>query len=400
MPNALRLASTTIPLYDVRRVLQNRAQFRRDAEPYLRLANSLYVPGGSDPARGWLLFSRNDYNQIDLYNTSLELLLDDFANGPLALQNLAISRAWCVTRGIASDPSAVYLVEVTDRRGVLCNPWVEWPTLTQYNVRAPAYPGQFYADSQNGLAPWTWDGLVGDLWAQMPLLGPYPGLPVVPTSTPEGWNFPGVSAWSALNAALSYLGLMIAVDLRQSASYTIVARGDADASFTALTARYASALEDDREWIDVGSARVPSAVTVYFHRRNQYYGTEETVRRDSLQWWSTPAYSVTLPAPAAFLQSAGKHHVWSGFTVRYDIDGQPLAADVAQAAIVAQGEVDSYFANVYWSTLGAMDRVYAGALPFASGSQVGGVCWHQRDEWAWRTRIWRGDLPVEVQWND
>lgn len=393
------------PLFDPRHERDLRERFGRPAVPELRLANSLYVSGGRWPARAWVLVRRGDYNLFNLYATNFQLVINDLrqAQQPLTFKNLAIVQARCVSRGVAADPDAVYLVELTDRRGVIDSPWFSAPTESFYNVLAPAYSAatsthdRYYQGSLNSGTPWDWNGMVGDLWGQLSLyLGPYPGLPVTPEGTPEGFTFIGVSCWEALNKVLCLLGLSVAVDLTNANPYTIVQGGAADANFAALTTLYAGLLEDDMEWVDGGSGRVPGSVVVYGHRRNEQYGTEETVRRDLLQWSQAPFYSVTVPAPAAFSAAAGQHHLWVEMTVRFDADGNPNAADATAFAAVAAERVTQYYQEVFRGTQGYMRRTYAGALPFATGSLVDGVCWHM-DFTPQRPRS-PGEPPLGVGW--
>lgn len=400
-----------IPLYDPRGARDDRRRFRRDALPALGRANSFYCPAGRWASRGWLLLARGDYDRLDRYSTSLQLEVGDTSLpdnvGPL--NSLAIVQAQCVTRGLAADPNALYLVEVTDARGVLANQWFSHPTTSNYNIRSPAYPETFYlatmqdypAAGAGSKTTWTWSSMLQNLWEQMPLLGSWPGLPYAPAGTPEGFWFPGVSAWKALNDVLDHLGMTVACDLTQASPFTVVSEGADDPAFDALQARYATHLEDDREWIDVGAARVPATVKVFFRRRNSICGTEETTpyRNDSTagQWATGATYSVTIDAPDLFASAAGTHHVWSDFTVRYDEDSNPIAADVVQATLIARERVTQYFARVYSQTLGSLSRTYAGALPFATGSQVDGVCWRQDyasdARQGWRTEIVRGRYP-------
>lgn len=404
MPNTLGYTNTgggqfTARLMDPRPERYNRSRLARFHIPQLELVNSVYVGSGRWPTRGWLLMLRREYDLLDRYSTSLVLNLEDTRNDTnLTLYNLAIAQARCVSRGLPSDPAAVYLVEVTDRRGVIWNEWFARPTNTQYNVRAPAYPQQYYQDSGGGF---TWTGMVSDLWGQMPLLGTYPGLPVAPADDPEGFIFPGVSAWEAMHLILDRLGVNLTVDLTSPASqFGLVSGGADDPAFDELTARYALLKEDDLEYIDTGAARVPGEVTVYFHRRNALYGTEETVRRDTLQWSTTPLYEVTVTSPFPFNSAPGRHYLHSEFTVRYDVDGVPFPTDVATAASVADEMTRSYFDRIYSRTSGFMRRTYTGCLPFKTGSQCDGVCWHQsfdpgRERSGWRTEIIRGP---EVPW--
>lgn len=397
-----------LPLCDPRFERANRTQFIRDNIPELRCANGIFISGGRWPVRAYLLVQRQYLNALlaqgtdpanpyaPLYRTDFQLYLEDFRNAQLVLKNLALAHARCVSRGIAADPKAVYLLELTDARGVVQSPVASWPLVRQYNVLAPAYPGQYYSASQNSGTPWTWGTLLADIWNSMTPLGAFPGLPSTPSGTPTNLIFLGVPAWPALCNQLDRLGLTVGVDLTQSAPYSIVQRGATDAAFTNLTAQFAGAIEEDYEWISAGSARVPGSVTVFFHRQNQYYGTEETLRLDGLQWSSTPLYSVNVTAPARFASSAGSHVLWDDFVVRFDTDGNPLAADVATATTIAQERVSQYYDRVYWDTLGSLKRIYTGLVPFAAGSQVAGVRFYMdmvRGQLSWCTEVIRSAGP-------
>jgi hypothetical protein len=422
MPNCLNIVSAggtvlySVPLVDPALVRGLRDRFNRPRVPELAFANAFYCPGHRWPARGWVLLGRAGYNQITtllgasgLYKTNFQLNLDDFFNlqnvtggsgqpatNGILLQNLALTQARCVTRGLASSPNAIYLVELTDPRGLLSNAWFQAPTTSQYNVISPAYPGQFYSlSTPGGGTPWNWNAMVADLWGQMPVLGAYPGLPITPAGTPEGFVFPGVSCWDALCSVLDLLGLTISVNLTKSAPYGIVSLMGTDAAFTSLQSQYLSSLEEDLEWIDAGAGRVPGKVTIYFHRYNAQYGTEETVRRDALQWASTPLYSVTVTGPSPYSNSPGTHYIWDDFQVSYDVNNLPVAADAATAATIAAERAQQYYNRVTRGTAGYLTQVYAGAINFFTGSLCDGVCWYQREgRLAWRTEVLRGpDQP-------
>jgi hypothetical protein len=379
------------PLYDPRFEQASRRRFFRQNIPALRFANALYCPLGQLPCRGWFLIRREDLDDIDTYSTDLALTINN-----LTFSGLTVVQSRCVSTGSAGDPDAIYLVLATDARGVLENQWVSFPTDSAYNIRAPAYPQEFYEFSLDAGSPWTWSTMIENLWEQMPLLGAFPGLPATPAGTPEGWWLAGQGAWPALCAILDQVGFAVGCDLTSATPYTIVQPGAADPDQGAAALAYRTLLEDDLEYVDTGSGRVPGLVTVYFHRRNEIYGTEETIRRDTGQWADSVLYEVTLAAPAAFAAAAGTHHIWSDFTVRHDVDGVPLATDVATAAAIATREVDAYFARIYRSTLGSMHRVYATALPFTTGSQVDGVAWRmdfQSGRKGWITEVIRGVWP-------
>jgi len=397
--NTFGTAKIQVPLTDPRDARRFRQRFRRDAIPELDYANSLYVPVGQNSVRGWILLTRSRYDKVRGYGNAFTLNLADVnTNSGLTFTNLSIVQARCVTTGLIDDPGAVYLVELTDQQGILANEWFQYPANVYYNVLAPAYPTLYYANSLNAGTPWTWSGMIGNLWGQMAsFLGMYPGLPTTPSGTPTNWNLPGVSAWNALCSMLEHVGLGVSCDLTQASPYGIVSLGADDLVFDALATKYAGLIEDDLNWIDSGSGRVPGTVVVYFRRVNQYYGTEETVRRDSLQWSTAGIYPVSVSAPAFFTGAQGVHFLHDDFPIRYDIDGNPLAADVATANAIAAERVSQYFDDIYSRTSGYLNRTYAGVLPFYAGSQVDCVCWRQdfRDNAreGWRTQIMRGHLP-------
>lgn len=385
-------------LVDPRSAREDRKRFRRAPVPNLNRANSLSVPSGCDPARGWFLLPRGEYDLLDPYDTDLRLHISDTRRSANvgAMRGLAVVQAQCVTRGIELDPDAIYLVEVTDARGVLHNEWFSHPLVAAYNIRSPAYPQTFQPSSMNGGTTWTWSTMLQDIWEGMTLLGTWPGLPYSPAGTPEGFWFTGVPAWPALCDVLDHLGLVVACDLTQDSPYTIVRRGAADATHETLTTLYTTHLEDDLEWLDVGAGRVPKTVTVLFRRRNATYGTEETTpyRNDAVarQWNMGAVYSVPVTATGDFASAVGEHHLWSDFTVRHDHNGDPLAEDVTTAATIAAERATDYYARIYSQTLGRMSHTYAGALPFATGSRVDGVRWsmdHSRYG-GWTTEVSRG----------
>lgn len=402
--NTFGSTSWQCPLYDPRGVTEDRERFNRDRVPELSLTNCLHVPTGVTPTRGYLLIAREDYDHLDRYSTSLTLDLGDprQSDNVGTIRGLSIVQARCVTRGLATDPHALYLVEVTDARGLLHNEWYSHPLTAAYNVRVPAYPDSFLLSSMapyptagaDARTTWTWSTMLRDVWERMPLLGTWPGLPYAPTGTPEGFWFTGVPAWPVLCDLLANVGMVVAVDPTSASPYTIVDDGAADSALAALQARYVTHLVDDAEWIDVGAGRVPGSVVVHFRRRYAYYGAEETVTYGPRAWASGAVHTVTVTAPAAFTGAVGTHHIWSDFTVRVDQNGDANTTDLATAATIAAERVEQYFDRIYSGTYGHMSQTYAGALPFSTGSQVDSVYWHmdhRHPQHGWSTAIQRGD---------
>lgn len=385
--NTFGSASLQFPLHDPKGVQAERIRFERDAVPELAKVNTFLCPSGRRASTGWVLLKKSDYGRLDKYSTALQL----HVGSTIVLKNLAIVQAKCVTRGVSDS---LYLVELTDARGVLANKWFQAPLVFEYNIRAPAYPETVYYNTLNSGTTWTWSTMLQNMWPSV--LGAWPGLPITPTGTPEGLRFEGVPVWTALCDVLDYLGLAVACDLRATAPFTIVQLGASDASFTQLQTLYAKYLEDELTYIDTGAGRVPATVTVLFRRRNRIFGTEETVTYDNgaiaKQWAANSVYRVLISAPSTFSGAVGSHYIWSDFTVRYDHNSDPLPADTAIAATIAQERVDQYFAKVYHQTLGSMLQVYGGARPFVTGTRVDSVyyCIDTNKRHGWKTKIARG----------
>ena len=426
--NSFGSSAKQYPLYDPLTVRENRERFGREPVPYLDCANSLYIPTGRWSTRGWILLRRSDYDLIDKYSAALQLQIGDpnKTDNIGTLKNLSIVQAQCVTRGLSSAKNAIYLVELTDVRGILQNQWFQYPLTAAYNIRSPAHAQTFQLGSMKDYptagpyskTTWTWATMIQDIWERINtptnFLGIWPGLPITPTGTPEGWWFQGVPAWNALNDVLKHIGLTIACDLTLANPFTIIQPGNADTAFTNLQTTYKTNLEDDMEWVDTGSGRVPGTVVVLFRRRNFVYGSEETVTyrsgsmnlaMDNLhpewdmaqQWNMNAVYSVSVSAPSTFTGATGRHFIWDDFTVRYDHDSNPITADTTVASQIAQERVTQYFANIYRQTKGFMTQVYAGALPFKTGSLVDGVGWRMNRRngarKGWETKVVRGKCP-------
>ena len=165
MPNTFGTSNAAyqFPLVDPRPIMRARSRFLRDEIPELADANSLSVPAGRRPARGWILLSRANYNTLKslaapgfsvdtgLYSTAFQLQIDECMGAAglpaLTFKNLSIVQARCVTTGKAADEAAVYLIELTDLRGAVANRWFQPPAVKYYNVRSPAYPDNYYTDS-------------------------------------------------------------------------------------------------------------------------------------------------------------------------------------------------------------------------------------------------------------
>src|SRR6267142_2690629 len=97
--------SRQFALCDPREVRHSRKRFHRDEIKALEYANSFYCPAGRWPSRGYILLPRFEYEQLDIYSTSLQLNIGDTRN-PNNLQDLnslAISKTTRVSTGLDDE---------------------------------------------------------------------------------------------------------------------------------------------------------------------------------------------------------------------------------------------------------------------------------------------------------
>lgn len=119
----------------------------RHAPPEAFNANSLYVPSGEDPAHGWLFMRRSDLDALNLNDVfSLVFELEDERTG------LTTTRTWnglIICREpvnlsptlTANNPLSRYLVEVSDARWRVQNPYFCVSLAKMYNVSSNANNG-------------------------------------------------------------------------------------------------------------------------------------------------------------------------------------------------------------------------------------------------------------------
>lgn len=391
------------PILDLDAVIAMRRKGGGDDDGCLNLenANSFTQHAGRTPSHGWILLSRTSYLALNRY-AAQTLVITDGGGATITLKNIYVVGARSPWRGRPADPLSPFLVELTDARGLLKSKIGSTPIYNQYNVLAPAYAGaaltyaSYYRQSIPGATTvWTWDTMLQNLWANAGLLGTWPGLPgtYAPVGTPEGWVFNGTPVWDAICDVLEHLGMAVTCDLTLATNpFSVVHVGDADTNFAAQLTASAKVLMEDEDPVSLAAGAVPGHVTVYFHRRNQYAGTESTMTRkniggpESEQWFNQTEYTLNVSTGYASPQS---WELWDDFTVRFDESSTALAADTTTAATIAAARVADYVSFITRGGNGDMRQVYAGLRAFKTGSLVDAVCYRHHDRRDWVTEIVR-----------
>lgn len=367
----------------------NLARLALPMPPDFALANSVTIPLGPRPTRALFLMSRADLDTFndEAYHTAtlIEHTEHGIERARRALYNLVFVNARCLTPGKAGDEDAVYLAEFADARWLVHNHAFSVPINKQYNVRAPAWGTSgstlYYADSTNGGTAWTWTTMIQDVWNLMSTqLGSAPTLPVTPDGTPEGWRFPGMSAWVALNQLLYRIGCAITVDLAASSSqFSIVQVGGSDATQDALedalVLASAGARIHDEEFLESNRGGYPYGCRVFFHRAQEHYGTEQTTQQTSAQFSTAQVYSVDVNGSyTADTDSNILTPIWDDLPATYDAAGS--ITNAAACTTRATERAADYFRMA--STGGTMmHRTFTGLRAFKPGAKLKGVCWRQ-----------------------
>lgn len=303
-------------------------------------ANGYFCPLGPEPGIGYVLLTRNQWNAIaGQRNASFPLRMES-GGISITFPALYIVSAVKVSGGPAGDPNSVYMLKLADRR---------WharmsDVAVQFNVRCPAPPATsgddlYYEDSLNSGSAWTWETACENLWNAIPGFGAWPGLPVAPTSNPEGFHFVGVPAIDALCKLLAVIDCELAY-LPTIDTAVIVESGSVQPGLSSALQANAFYLVD-AEPFDVPAALVPETVRVYFHRRDEHYGTEKLTQQASGNWVTESWYSVDVATNVSGTVSGTVVPVWDDLPAVYDFDGSLTNSSAlnTRAALRAEGLV-------------------------------------------------------------
>jgi hypothetical protein len=400
------------PLRDVTDALEAIGDNDKPTPQEVSSANRLMVPAGPMPARGWVLMMAKDLLQLDLDDLhDLHFEYDAENGSPLQTMdfyNLPITREpICLTPSnmLANDPNSLYLIELSDSRFLVDNPYFCQSINAQYNVRAPAYVGAeqytkgaaqtplpiecYYVQTLDNSNPddpvtWTWKTMLNDIWDTMKdQLGPFPSFSVNSKyGIPENWSFIGVSAWKSLNQVLTKLGYMVRPDLTQEASqykFVQVGASDTDLDDTLSQAVTNNRLIHDGLFQSSRRAQWPQNVTVFFHRLEQA-GGERTTTNDDTQWSAgqdpsgRPAYSIDIAGPDLTNTEPNIFHpIWDDLPAIFDADNNLLNESDLQTRAKLRA-ADYYRLQTDPGGTRKWQR-FRGLLDIAPGSTLKGVTW-------------------------
>ena len=375
----------TIPIYDAQEEFANvQAQgtpisslLSKPTNLPLGAVNSFY--NGLDAARGWILALRSDLDKLNLNGTfALTFDSDSPITTSITWNGLVVCREpQCVTPGLTeADQNGVWLVELSDKRWLVKNPYFCAPISEMYNVSSgedngSAGPTTYLAASLNIGTPWTWTQMVGDIWGNMTnQMGTYPGLPVTPGGTPIGWMFHGVSAWDALCEVLARIGCAVRADLTLAvgSQFSIVQLGATDT--TADTLINAATMLDrkihDAEFMSIVRGRLPYGVRVFFHK-------QLSAPTGIPPWLQEEPYYVDIVGPDSASAEAGVYHpIWDDMPALYD--ATLTLTNGAALATRAQERADNFYRMMDDGGTLLWQR-FSGVVAVSPGSAIRSVTW-------------------------
>lgn len=230
--------------------------------------NSYSCPLGDAVGYAYVLMRKDHFDRINGTAFVTLTVRDGYGKAVVLPDLTVVGSAAAYQTDSGTRTGAIVRVTLADRRWRYKMVAVN----RQYNFRDSS--GGFIAASTNGGTPWTWQGVVNDVWAKLAaalgtgatgVSATAPQLPSTPSGTPEGFSFYGTDAWAALNRVAQAAGFVLRFDPTTRA----VAIVDPNRSADPLPANPPRTF-DDGLWTDPTewhtTPMVPSAVRVYFPR--------------------------------------------------------------------------------------------------------------------------------------
>lgn len=377
---------------------------RNNASPtdFWGKANGYTCPLGPAAGTAWLLMLKKhlDSLQKNSYHTLRWPDSNTIGRKRIDVPRLVIVSAKCMNRALATDPNALYLVELKDRRHILSRTSIN----DQYNVLMPnpsvtSGNALYYTESLSGGTAYTWQTLVDDIWGKLPssLAGAgAPTLPYTPDGVPANWRFVGMDAWTALHKVLTKIGCTTAFD-PFAGSFSIVRLGATQAFGEFNTTDYLASFSkrliyDYHPYQDLNLGHVPATVRVFFHRRELYGGLERDTPRTN-SWEMTPV--VTKDYSTGVTGATGTMVVWDDLPAEYD---ESLANTNSAALQTRANEIGANLANKLTVSEEGKRKFFSGIeQTFVPGSEITSVRWGDYgDKMGLITEVKQGPMPESV----
>lgn len=282
------------PLIDPRYLLKMANQSELPTNAWLNKANRFILPKGKNAGIGWVLMLQKDFSELGLDDLHfLNFKQSGKDKGELQLSDLVIVKADAVyAAGVITD-EALYLVELADKRHLFFLSAIN----KDYNVLSPDGTN-FFDDSLNSSAEWTWQEVLDDLWLSLPdTRAAIPGETTPQLSVdedndfllstnPQNLQFHGTSAWEAINHVLDRLNYAAVINFDGQLRYDPEWDEITDNGTFGAKGILDKAIQDHKA-LDVSLSqqgtipRIPATVRVFFPSRESKdaSGTDYTLQK-------------------------------------------------------------------------------------------------------------------------
>ncbi len=338
-------------------------------------ANSIFCPTGQSPGAAYFVVSRAVNDTLGMNETySIKWVHE---NGTTTWQNYVIARIWMV--GVDGDGQSAALVELLDKRQLM-----RGANSFSYNVRrhgggtwSSGSVSQFYSDSLDSSALFTWQAVLNDLWLHFPstLRGTAPTLPYIPQMRLENFHNWG-DAWEAVGRLLAMCQCRLVLD-PVADTFTVVRIGGVQSGLAAQVAALAArVMYDATPRQNLQLASMPETIRFYFPKYgipNQTDAGGQTVR--PYYWINKPTNLAGAQAGTVMPYMTSFHAVYNNqsqadmqnYAPANDTDLQNLAAELAEK-VANKIDLGGERGRIIWSGI-----VPTTALSL--GSEVANICW-------------------------
>lgn len=340
-------------------------------------ANSISCPTGLSPGSAFFVVTRTANDTLGMNEAySIKWLHE---NGTTVWQKYCIARIWMI--GVDGDSRSAALVHMLDKRQLMLG-----AAQKSYNTRrhsggtystSSSDVSQYYTDSLNAGALWTWQEVLADLWDELPsaIRGTAPTLAYIPQVKPQNLSYFG-DAWEAVGDLLARCQSMLVYDPIGDA-FTVVRIGDPQNGLAAQVAALATrVMYDATPRQNLQLASIPETIRFYFPKYgipSQTAAGGQTVR---------PYYTIDKPSNLAGCQAGTVKPYRTSFHAVYnsqadadkanyppanDTELQNLASELAEK-IADKIDLGAERGRIIWNGI-----VPTTAL--ALGSEVASIQW-------------------------
>lgn len=336
---------------------------------FLGKANSFTLPIGFKAGLGYILLEKSDLDSLGIDGATHSLILTG-GNVPVEIKKLVILDSEVVDGSDTTTSRSVCLVRITDIRAIGRLSSID----KIYNVQDPTFNGtSYYKRSLNGSTPWTWETMIQDIWDNLP---PDFGAldtdnAAFPTTKPDGFDFQGWDAWTALESALK--SIERSIQLSPDGTFSVIIPGATGngAQFTSL----ANFLVDHGHNAGNAAVYLPATIKVFFPNKTYAWheSTDPSEAVGKSYWRNRAFYSYEILTEGDNVFPGTKLSLHSSMYAIYDDSESKTLTNSSQLRLEAIRMAADYTTT---ATSDEVEMTFSGFHPIAFNGDVTSVAWY------------------------